>query len=299
VPTIEISQFESEIVLHFSTLEPRINAYTLATTLISVADAAREANNLVNPGYEIEVDVVALTNGSFKAVLKTLYKDLKNLFSKETLKAIIIGIISTYIYEHALAPNRDVKVVVDQNTVIVEQGDTKIVIPKDIYEAKQLVEKSDRFRASMSKTFTTIGKDAGVDGLGLASSISSEPSVTIPRQVFQAIEAVPGPESENREIIQHAKLQIMRAILDKSTRKWEFVWEGITLSAPVLDDAFYKDFYDHRITVAPGDSLECDVKMYQRLTGPSGVYINYKYEVVKVTKHIPKVETKQLFETKP
>lgn len=295
MPTIAISEFESEIVLYFSTTETRINAYTLATTLISVADAAREANNLINPGYEIEVDVIALSDGSFKAVLRTLYKDLRNLFSKETLKAIIIGIISTYIYEHTLAPNRDVKVIVDQQTVVIEQGDTKIIIPKDVYEAKQLVEKSDRFRASMSKTFTSIGKDESIQGLGLLTKATDEPTLTIPRQVFQSIEAVPSPDNDDREIVQHAKLQIMRAILDRTTRKWEFVWEGITLSAPVLDDTFYKDFYDHKITIAPGDSLECDIKMYQRLSGPSGVYINYKYEVIKVTRHIPRIETKPLF----
>ena len=169
--TIEISQFESEIVLYFRTPETRISAYTLASTLVSVADAAREANNVVNPGYEIEVVVTALADGSFKAVLKTVFKEIGNLFSKDTLKAIIIGIISTYIYEKALAPNRDVKVVVNEQTVVIEQGDTKIIVPKNIYEAKQLVEKSSRFKESMSRTFSTIGRDEHIDGFAISRKV--------------------------------------------------------------------------------------------------------------------------------
>jgi hypothetical protein len=295
VATIEISQFESEIVLYFRTPETRINAYTLASTLVSVADAAREANNVVNPGYEIEVVVTALADGSFKAVLKTVFKEIGNLFSKDTLKAIIIGIISTYIYEKALAPNRDVRVVVNEQTVVIEQGDTKIIVPKNIYEAKQLVEKSSRFKESMSRTFSTIGRDEHIDGFAMTKSVSEEPSVTIPRQSFQSIEAIPTDGRNEREIIQHAELQIMRAILDKSTRKWEFVWAGVTLSAPVLDDSFYREFFDHRITVAPGDVLECDLKMYQRKTSAAGIFTNYKYEVINVVRHIPRIETEKLF----
>jgi hypothetical protein len=147
----------------------------------------------------------------------------------------------------------------------------------------------------MSRTFSTIGRDEHIDGFAMTKSVSEEPSVTIPRQSFQSIEAIPTDGRNEREIIQHAELQIMRAILDKSTRKWEFVWAGVTLSAPVLDDSFYREFFDHRITVAPGDVLECDLKMYQRKTSAAGIFTNYKYEVINVVRHIPRIETEKLF----
>ncbi len=292
---VEINQFESEIVLFFQTKEKRINVYTLASTLVSIADAAREANSIVNPGYDIEVVVTVLADGSFKAVLKTIYNNCSNLFSKQSLQAIILGIISTYIYEHTLAPNNDIKIFVDQENVIIEQNDNKIIVPKDIYEAKRLVEKSDRFKESISRTFSTLDKDRQIDGFAFTKDISEVPVCIIPRDNFSIMEDLTEDDDE-RAIVQHTHLQILRAILDKTNRKWEFVMGGIKIPAPVLDEVFYKDFYDHKITIAPGDLLECDLKMYQKKETMAGIYTNYKYEVIKVTRHISKDENINLFQ---
>ncbi len=57
--TVKIAQFEDTLVLHFETQGQRINAYTLASTLVSISDAAKAAkaakadNVALNPGYEI------------------------------------------------------------------------------------------------------------------------------------------------------------------------------------------------------------------------------------------------------
>ncbi len=54
---LDIGKFENSIVLHFDTEDTRINAYTFASTLVALADAAKAANTSVNPGCEIEVVV--------------------------------------------------------------------------------------------------------------------------------------------------------------------------------------------------------------------------------------------------
>src|SRR5437867_1147011 len=95
---LEIDRF----VLYFDTPGQQVNAYALATSLIGLADAVREANAVVNPGYTVEVVVEALADGSFQAVVRTVYAEIKNLFSKEAVKAIVYAIIATYIYEHAI-----------------------------------------------------------------------------------------------------------------------------------------------------------------------------------------------------
>ena len=64
VHVIRVGEFEESIVIHFGTEGQRINAYTLATTLVNLADAARAANFAINPGYDIEVVVETLGGGS-------------------------------------------------------------------------------------------------------------------------------------------------------------------------------------------------------------------------------------------
>lgn len=286
---VNIKEYQEEVVLHFGGERTKINAYTLASTLVSLADAIKEANAILNPGYEVEVLVEAFAEGSFRAKVKTTYKGLKNLFNANRLEAIAIGILTSFIYQHTLSPDDTVKVFVDETQVVIEQGDKKIIIPKNIYEAQKEVEKSEKFRRSISNTFEVIEKDNNITSFGFTKNLSDiDPDILISRERFGLLSAPFEPVDSQREIQEIADLQIKRAILERSKRKWEFIWRGIKISAPVLDNKFYDDFFAHKITVAPGDSLEAVLKIYQSRDDDTGIYINTKYEVVEVNKHLPR-----------
>lgn len=286
---VNIREFEEEFVLHFGGERKKINAYTLASSLVSLADAIKEANSIINPGYEVEVLVEAFGEGSFRAKVKTAYKGLKNLFNSNRLEAIAVGIITSFIYQHTLAPDTDVKVIVDDTQVIIQQGDKQIIVPKTVYEAQKEVEKSEKFRKSVSKTFEAVEKDKNVTSFGFTKNISDEePDILIARESFPLLSKPIEIDEPQREIQEVADLQIKRAILERTKRKWEFIWRGIKISAPVLDDNFYNDFFAHKITVAPGDSLEAVLKIYQSRDEDTGIYTNSRYEVVVVHKHIPR-----------
>jgi len=289
VQVVYIREYEEEFVLHFGGERKKINAYTLASSLVSLADAIKEANSIINPGYEVEVLVEAFGEGSFRAKVKTAYKGLQNLFNSNRLEAIAIGIITSFIYQHTLAPDTDVKVIVDDTQVIIQQGDKQIIVPKTVYEAQKEVEKSEKFRKSVSKTFEAVEKDKNITSFGFTKNIDDEtPDILIPRKYFPLLSQPTELDEPQREIQEVAELQIKRAILERTKRKWEFIWRGIKISAPVLCENFYNDFFSHKITVAPGDSLEAVLKIYQSRDEDTGIYTNSKYEVILVNKHIPR-----------
>lgn len=95
---IDIREYEEEIVLHFGGELKKINAYTLASSLVSIADALKEANSIINPGNEIEVLVEAFGEGSFRAKIKTVYKGLNNIFTPARLESIALGIITAFTF---------------------------------------------------------------------------------------------------------------------------------------------------------------------------------------------------------
>ncbi|ASP49457.1 hypothetical protein [Cognaticolwellia beringensis] len=286
---VDIREYEEEFVLHFGGERKKINAYTLASSLVALADAIKEANSIINPGYEVEVLVEAFGEGSFRAKVKTAYKGLQNLFNSNRLEAIAIGIITSFIYQHTLAPDTDVKVIVDDTQVIIQQGDKQIIVPKTVYEAQKEVEKSEKFRKSVSKTFEAVEKDKNITSFGFTKNIDDEtPDILIPRKYFPLLSQPTELDEPQREIQEVAELQIKRAILERTKRKWEFIWRGIKISAPVLCENFYNDFFSHKITVAPGDSLEAVLKIYQSRDEDTGIYTNSKYEVIFVNKHIPR-----------
>ena len=88
MPTVNISEFEDAVVIHFATEGTRINAYTLASTLVALADAARAANSSINIGYDVEIVVESVAPGSFRVRIKALYSRARNLFSNEVVKEL-------------------------------------------------------------------------------------------------------------------------------------------------------------------------------------------------------------------
>lgn len=288
--TVDIREFEQEFVIHFGTQRQTINAYTLASTLVSLADAVKEANIIINPGYEIEVLVDAIGPGSFRARIKAVYKGLQNLFSGSDLKAIVLGVVASYVYQITLAPDIIVQVNVGEKQVVVEQGNHKVIIPREVHEAVKQVEKSEKFKNSLGRMFDVVEKDKEISSIGIARKMSDEkPPIEIPRDRFAIVSRRVEPEEGAREIEEITEVQISRAILDRSKRRWEFVWRGFKIAAPVSDDKFYDDFFAHRITIAPGDQMSVKLRIYQRKNDDTGIFVNERYEVVEVLKHIRRV----------
>jgi hypothetical protein len=288
---VDISKFEDSVVLYFDTDDKRINAYTLASTLVSIADAAKAANTTLNAGYEVEIIVEALGSGSFKAKISALYKNSKNIFSSQLVAGVIIGLISNYIYERAFALDDSITIQINTDEVIIQKNDEKIIVPRKVYEATRDVESNPKFVQAMEKTFQSIERDENIKGLGFVEKMDSgRPEVIIPRSSIVTLAAGVKIEEEGTRIITEiVELQILKAILEKGKRKWEFMWRGIKISAPITSGKFFKDFFAHNITIAPGDSLEVKLEIKQVKDDETGIYKNKNYEVVEVFEHIPKL----------
>lgn len=288
---VDISNFEDSVVLHFETDTQKINAYTLASILVAIADAAKAANSTINAGYEVEIIVEALGPGSFRAKITALYKESKNLFSSQIVAGVIIGVIANYIYERTFAVDDSVKVEIHTDEVIIQKGDEKIIIPRNVYDTTREVEKNPKFKQSIDKAFQAIEKDSKVEGVGFIKDINDpKPVIIIPRKAIVA--ACDGLIEEEgiRVITELVEVQILKAVLERGRRMWEFMWRGFKISAPITDDKFYNDFFSHTITIAPGDSLDVKLQIKQIKDEDTGIFKNKSYEVIEVYKHHPRLK---------
>lgn len=284
---INTGQFQDSFVIYFGKEGGRINAYTLASTLVQIADAARAANASINPGYDIEVHVEALGQGSFKTCVRATYRMARNIFSADGLRNIVLGVIASYIYQVTLAPDTTVTVKIETDEVIIEQGDTVIVIPRNTYEGLKEAEKNQQFKDSIHGALQTISQDQEIRSVGIMRSMDeAKPQVEV---LAERLGTLPKPlsleKAPTRDIEQIAEVEVLRAIFERSTRRWEFVWNGIRIPAPVLHDAFYEDLATHKVTLATGDVLRVRLKIKQYMNPDTGVYLNEAYEVVEVLQH--------------
>ena len=156
-------------VLYFDTPRRDVNAYALATALIGLADAVREANGVVNPGYSVEVVVKLSVMEVFRQSLELSSRE-RGTSSQEAVKAIVYGIIATYIYDVAIKAEKPPTVVVTPESVVIESGNDKIIVPRTVYDAKKLLEKSERFGSAVGEVFRGATADSDVAGIGLKTS---------------------------------------------------------------------------------------------------------------------------------
>lgn len=124
------------------------------------------------------------------------------------------------------------------------------------------------------------------------SAAINTPSIPIERLRAAALKPIELPNV--RVVPEIVNLQILKAILERSKRKWEFMWRGFKISAPITDELFYINFFAHDITIAPGDVLHVTLHVFQELDQRTGVYKNVRYEVVQVHGHIPRIRQPNL-----
>lgn len=288
--TVEIRREIDRFVLYFDTPKHEVNAYALASALVGLADAVREANTAVNPGHVVEVVVEALSDGSFKATVRTVYTKAKNLFSHTAVQAIIFGIISTHIYEKGIKTDAPPKITVTDDLVTIEIGKDKIIVPKNVYEAKRQLEKSERFNNAVGKIFDAAASDPDVTGIALTEDRGNQPPpLIVSREMFAIFQTEQVVDEHTREIVEITHVEINRAIMERGRRRWEFFWRGIKIAAPILDDRFFDRFFAHEITIAPGDSLHVALRIVQEKNRDTGIFVNVRYEIAEVYDHVPRL----------
>lgn len=289
--TFEVHREVDRFVLYFETPRHEISAYALASALVGLADAAREANASVNPGYRVEVVVEAISPGSFRATVKTVFTQARNLFSHAAVQAVIWGIVSTHIYEKFIKSDVPPKITVSDDLVVIEIGKDKIVVPRDIYEAKKQVEKSERFNNAIGKVFGAAASDPNVTGVSFSEDReNAPPPFVIPREKFMIFQTEQPVDETSREIIEVTQVEINRAILERGKRRWEFFWRGVKIAAPILDERFFDRFFAHEIMIAPGDALEVALRIIQERKPDSGIFVNVRYEIIEVYDHVPRLK---------
>ena len=292
---VDISQFENSFVLHFVTESKQINAYTLASALVGIADAAKAANSSINTGHNIEIVVEALGPGSFRAKISAVYTTARNLFSSQALQTIVLSIIASFIYERTLSVQHDARIEIRTDEVIIDRGEDRVIIPRQVYDATRIAETNPQFVGAIGRTIDSISCDDKILGLGFVRSMDAPvPEIVLAQEAFSGVASVTHDSGNQRTIEEDSDLQIVKAILERSRRKWEFRWRGVKISAPVLDDHFYDEFFSHQIRIAPGDELKAKLLIKQTRDSDTGIYANTGYEVVQVYRHIPRMQQAEL-----
>ena len=278
-----------QFVLHFGGRPNEVNAYTFANAILAMSEAIREIHSQLNPGFAIEIAIDAVGSGSFRARLKTTGETLASIF-KTPARDLLIAVLAAIIYEKAFAPK--MQIIVKDDSYVIERGADRIILSREVYEARAKLKSTDEIDKQISRAFEVLEDDPSISDFGITPEIhDAEPLATIPREQFARLaEHVAILQSENpthRIIEQRTQLIVLKAVLERSDRKWQFVWNGIRISAPIKDPTFYDRLARREFEFGQGDILDVVLAIQQGRDDESGVYMNERYEVTKVFRRIP------------
>jgi hypothetical protein len=284
---LRVSELSGGFVLYFEMPESRINAYALASTLVNLADAAKAAGRTLDSGIELEIVVEAISSGSFKARVTAIARENGLFLARNVIAPVVLSVLASYLYEHTLAKHEPIQVIVNTDEVLITQGDQTVIVPRGVHDAARQVAEDPAFMRSMDRMVSSVILDQRVTGFGLVPTIDSPPpAVLIRREAMEIRDTPPEQDEKTRVIEEDCDLYIVKAIMERSPRKWEFKWRGIAISAPIKDPNFYDDFARHDFTIAPGDEFQVKLAIHQRKDDISGVFTNTSYEVLNVYRHV-------------
>lgn len=217
--------------------------------------------------------------------MKTVSRSLENLFSHELVKAVLVGLLTTMLYDAFLSKTAPPSITINTEEVVIEYGDQRLIVPRQVYEAKQKVDGAPEVREPLSRTIEAVEADDNIASFGIAAEMSdATPLIDIPRACFPDVRRnlLPPPDENRRSIDQTTIITVHKAVFEKSTRKWEFIWAGFRISAPIRDAAFFDNLMSRRIAIAQGDAFEADLRIHQVRDPAADAWINVGYEVLRI-----------------
>ncbi len=278
---------DNEFVLHFGGRPREVNAFTFSNSLISISEAIQEINRQINPDFSMEITIDGVGGGSFRAKLKTASKSIAGLFKHRYTETIILGLLTTYIWT-LVHPDEKITIVVNEDSYVVQRGDDRIVLPREFEHAQKRITNTDAIKRHIAKTFEVLEEDPSVTNFGFAGQIGAEkPFALISRTDFAVLAESQdsgdkdGDESRDTHD-ERARVVVLKAIFERGARRWQFVWNGIKISAPIRSEVFFDKMASREYEFGQGDILDITLRITRVRDEMSGVFINEKYEIIEV-----------------
>jgi hypothetical protein len=90
---------------------------------------------------------------------------------------------------------------------------------------------------------------------------------------------------------------VLKAILSDANRKWEFIYQGIKISAFIKDKNFLREVANGIHAFRSGTKLNCDIEIEQTYDSEIDTFLNTNYSIIKVHKVIQPPAPRTLFDT--
>ena len=280
--------------------EVDINTFT--HVMMNYAKVVEAAAKEVDENSPMRINVRAVKPGCLDVVLGVVQNSIGGLFTdpvttRDTVVAVITIASSLYGFKKYLGKNGRIAKTGSANNaqqieITADNGST-VVVDKSVYKIYINNPEVDK---AINSSFEILDNDERIDSLTMSKVSSGEKLFSATHNEFSEIASSPSYEDDSiRHIVSEANLIVIKPVLEKTSRKkWEFLWNSITIKAAIADKAFIENL-DTK-TFGIGSAMRVDLDITQEYSEELGAYKNVKYEVKQVFSVSNKPENLQLFQ---
>ena len=226
--------------------------------------------------------------GSIRAIVRIFKKDTQTLLHAPITLLILPILIAVVVTKLMSDP---ISITVNDDSYIVKQGAERIVLPRGTDRVVQDVDRDAAVRRTIRKFFSVVESDPNVDALDFrVPQLPDAPVIPVRKDQFATLRDLPELElttlpKKREEPYSHVPVIVLTAVLERSKRKWQFLWRGHKIAADIRDDLFFAKLANHEYEFGQGDSLIVDLVVQQELNDLVGAYENKSFYITKVHRH--------------
>ncbi len=293
---------ERSITVKFDGQAHQVDLGTFTHVLMNYSNVVRVAAQEAGIEESISVCISATEPGSLDVVLSVVSENAPGFLSflndnqgaAEALALAISTSVGLFKFKKWLADKKQVDLIEPSG-----EGEYKVEAGGDVTYVRNSVvnvyTNCPQATSAIDHAFLELDNNPAIEGFEMIDA--GESVFRAERNEFAAIAASPNYEAEDiAHVEDEVSLVVVKPCLTPSrSRRWEFMYDGIKISATIADEAFLDGLHAYRFGV--GTRMQVTLDITKEFDHRLGVYINKGYAIKKVHKvlEVELPETDPLF----
>lgn len=274
-----------------------IDADTLIEALVNYSIVAQEASAYLSPESKINIRIRATQKGSFELLVNVIANVRDNLFMADNIlyAAGLVTIVGgLYRFRQWLSKN-GVPEMIERNeqgnAVKIKNNHGEITINNNVYNIYQ---SSEKVREGLKNTFMKLKDAEDIDDFEIIDQENDEEIFRVDKPDFAPMASNVGEveQRKQKEIRIAQELSVFKIVF-KENYKWEFFYGGNKIYATIADMEYVERVNRGEVAFRSGDRIIADLEIIQTFNEAANVFVNERYFLTKVLKHIPRSNSAQ------
>lgn len=281
-----------------------IDINTLLSSQFHFSAIVQEVKNQLYPNVDLKIKIKSFDKGSFDVNQIIEITAQTGLFALENIQYIpaIFGVIADYISIKKFLKGKKADKVIEKGDKVeiyinVDGNNNSLTFDKDafkIYQGNKIINEA------LKQDIKVLELDDEIKGIQLTETKSKKVVLSVPRNEFYDLDS-DNPylvdENEEDEKVKSVNVGIFKwETIPKKNSKWSLIYENrIVNQVAIKDEEFLKRILDEKLRFGAGDCLSVDLLVKLKKDEYSGMFLEDKFEVIKVHKIIWRGEQTSLF----